>query len=64
MNIDEAIKTLTEFEKGNRASVEPDVHDAVKISIDVLRFIKDLKKKTNLNKWPPFYFGTSPINSP
>ena len=37
MNIAKAIKTNTDFEKGYRASVETEVHDAIKMGIEALK---------------------------
>ena len=37
MDILTAIKTLIDFDNARRASVEPDVHDAVKLGIEALK---------------------------
>ncbi len=37
MHILTAIKTLIDFDNARRASVEPDVHDAIKLGIEALK---------------------------
>lgn len=45
MKLSKAIKTLVDFEKGERASVEDEVHDAINLGIEALkRHQEDIKK--------------------
>jgi len=37
MTIEKAIETNTDFNRGRRASVEPDVHTAIQLGIEALK---------------------------
>jgi len=47
MTITKAIKTLTDFEKGYRASIETEVHDAILLSIHSLQRLHDCRMHHN-----------------
>ena len=58
MKIETAIETLTDFERGRRASVEPDVHTAINLGIEALKEVQLLRRHLPPDQQPKLHGET------